>query len=516
MAGLHGYYRDVLGLDLEEIRYIDEDLVVGRLDNDTLFELAWGDPVRDVQVADGVTSFRVVGGSFRNSRVRVKGNLALRDTPLLRLSMIDVQQGDGLILETPEGKIVLIDGGDNQLFARHVAARFAGTSEEKPLEVDAIVITHGDADHFEGLAEIVKSETLVNTVTEPRRERKRVFLHPARVLHNGLVKAPSSVAGRRTPDAELLGATQEFDGRLYATRLVDRLDEVDPTDMNGPFRNWAAALEHWEARRAALGLDPIDIARVGTDTPERLDFLTEEDGIAIDLFGPLVENHGTTAAVPFLRTPKNDPRLHLPTHVPKYGGYSASHTINGHSIAFRLRFGNVRFMLTGDLNRESMEVARLARPQDLAAEILKVPHHGSHDFDYAFLEAVGAVVSMVSSGDESAAKEYIHPRATLVAALGKAARADLGVVFITELAAFFRQRGEAVESRPDTVDDRKPFFAFERTNFGIVHIRTDGERVLAFTHSGEKGMNEAYGFDVDAAGAVAFRVLSKVSPPAKA
>jgi hypothetical protein len=60
-------------------------------------------------------------------------------------------------------------------------------------------------------------------------------------------------------------------------------------------------------------------------------------------------------------------------------------------------------------------------------------------------------------------------------------------------------------------------FAFERTNFGIAHIRTDGTRVLAFTHSGKKGMNEAYRFDVDATGAVAFApAVSKVSAPAKA
>ncbi len=39
-------------------------------------------------------------------------------------------------------------------------------------------------------------------------------------------------------------------------------------------------------------------------------------------------------------------------------------------------------------------------------------------------------------------------------------------------------------------------YAFERTNFGIIHLRTDGERVLVFTHSGKRGMNEAYRFTV--------------------
>ena len=44
---------------------------------------------------------------------------------------------------------------------------------------------------------------------------------------------------------------------------------------------------------------------------------------------------------------------------------------------------------------------------------------------------------------------------------------------------------------------KKRYFGFERTNFGIIHIRTDGERVLVFTHSGKAGMNEAYRLTVD-------------------
>lgn len=36
----------------------------------------------------------------------------------------------------------------------------------------------------------------------------------------------------------------------------------------------------------------------------------------------------------------------------------------------------------------------------------------------------------------------------------------------------------------------------KRTQFGIVHIRTDGKRVLVFTHSGKRDMKEAYSFTV--------------------
>ena len=45
----------------------------------------------------------------------------------------------------------------------------------------------------------------------------------------------------------------------------------------------------------------------------------------------------------------------------------------------------------------------------------------------------------------------------------------------------------------------KTIFAFSRTSFGIVHVRTDGNRLI-FTHSGQKDLKEAYSFDVAADG----------------
>ena len=49
---------------------------------------------------------------------------------VLKVNFVDVQQGDGAVIETPDGKVMLIDGGDNQLFARYLAGRFRGTTRE--------------------------------------------------------------------------------------------------------------------------------------------------------------------------------------------------------------------------------------------------------------------------------------------------------------------------------------------------------------------------------------------------
>ena len=47
-----------------------------------------------------------------------------QDNQVLKVNFVDVQQGDGAVIESPDGKIILVDGGDNQLFARYLAARF--------------------------------------------------------------------------------------------------------------------------------------------------------------------------------------------------------------------------------------------------------------------------------------------------------------------------------------------------------------------------------------------------------
>jgi hypothetical protein len=86
-----------------------------------------------------------------------------------------------------------------------------------------------------------------------------------------------------------------------------------------------------------------------------------------------------------------------------------------------------------------------------------------------------------------------------VSALGKVSRGDTGVVLCTELAAFFDLRGPS-----QTVDRKKAYFGFERTVFGMIQVRTDGERVLVFTHSAKEEMKEAYRFRVDAAHDVVF------------
>ena len=131
---------------MSEIVYIEEDFVSvktgpGRKDK---VILSFGDPVEVLDRVDGDTKVRVHDRGPRPFEGRVKGRLKIRDQGVLQFSMLDVQQGDGMIIQTPAGKKLFIDGGDNKLFARFAAARYPNSSADNPLEVDAIVVTHGD------------------------------------------------------------------------------------------------------------------------------------------------------------------------------------------------------------------------------------------------------------------------------------------------------------------------------------------------------------------------------------
>jgi hypothetical protein len=511
---------------MPQIQYIEEDFVVVRRepdsDADRRVTLTFGDPVHKLDHEHGWTTVEVLSyydGPFTGF---VKGDLPVRDEPILTFSMIDVQQGDGLILQTPGGQIVLIDGGDNSLFARHAAARFRHrlSSKDEPLEVDAIIVTHGDADHFDGLNDIRRSEDL-----PARMARKRLFIHPKRVFHNGLVKSPARDENSQLiPDTDRFGRTVEQGKGLSVVDLYDDPRNAQPEAMGAPFERWAKSLDHWEQR------GNIELKRVafGMDEGELFGFL-EDEGIQVEVLGPFAtevvdpDDGSLKPALPFLHEPERSAVIHLERGGGDDGGLSASHTINGHSIALRLTYGNVRFSLTGDLNQEAMDLMLQNLGTDmLEAEIVKAPHHGSADFDLRALEAMKPVVAIVSSGDENAMKEYIHPRATLMAALGMSMRGDTGIVLCTELAAFFATKqwcytrdglAEFFKERKDQQfsgedlrklfsgvpregDPKGMFYGFERKNFGIIHIRSDGERVLVFTHSGRAGLNEAYRFTV--------------------
>jgi len=411
---------------------------------------------------------------------------------VLKVNVVDVQQGDGAVIEAPDGKVILVDGGDNQMFARYLAGRFRGTTAANPREIDCILVTHGDADHFAGLPEIFKSET-------NKEKRKRLFIQPKRYYHNGIVKRPSKKDGKSVPDVELLGATRKVGTQTFLTGLETDLLKVPDTEMNAPFKEWREALKEYNKRAK------IEFRRLQFGDDQAFSFFNQGD-LRIDVLGPLVTTVAGKPALRFLGNPPKGPRVgheSLSLGEDDFKGHSASHTINGHSVVLRLAYGGVSYLFTGDLNDEASRFLTRehnAGRLNLKSEIFKVPHHGSADFSGAMFQAVSPVVSIVSSGDESAQKEYIHPRATLIGALGKWSRVPEPLIFVTELVAFFNVEGWSRLADDKKALKRGEFFGFSRTAFGMVKTRTNGKRLLVYTDSGNVQMKEAYAYALDSSG----------------
>jgi hypothetical protein len=393
-----------------------------------------------------------------------------------------------------------VDVGEAKFLARLLAAMFPFTTAADPLEIDALVVTHGDADHFDGLIELEKAAHL----TAPGMLRKRIFVRIRRFFHNGLVKGPgtTTVNGKsvEVPPHEVFGQSVQVGSDWFITDLWSNPCWA-PAKSQG-YTACCAALTAMLTPPPGSQAPVVERLQAGMSAP--LNALMPP-GIQVEVLGPVVDQVNGHDALPVLRGPS---------------GRSASHTINGHCVVLRLTHGNVSFLLGGDLNRESER--RLAEylqqhPQaTVRAEILKVPHHGSHDFDPSFLGQVAPFVSVVSSGDDNASREYVHPRANLLAALGRASRGSTTaqpLVFCTELAAFFEYKGKVTPEQHRTEPGgglaklpeselMAPFDAFQRLVWGAVRCHTDGERVLVAVESASATIKEAYAFRVDAAGTI--------------
>ncbi|GGS41781.1 ComEC/Rec2 family competence protein [Actinokineospora fastidiosa] len=100
--------------------------------------------------------------------------------------------------------------------------------------------------------------------------------------------------------------------------------------------------------------------------------------------------------------------------------------INNASLVLLARTGAGRVLLTGDIELTA-QADLVASGADLAAEVVKVPHHGSRFSDPAFMAAVRPRLAVVSVG---ARNRYGHPNPGTLAALARigarTARTDAG------------------------------------------------------------------------------------------
>src|SRR5699024_10133003 len=75
------------------------------------------------------------------------------DNRIMNVHFINVGQGDSILIQTPEGKHILIDGGPPASDDRLVQY----LKDHKVEKIDLMIATHPDIDHIGGLKAILKS-----------------------------------------------------------------------------------------------------------------------------------------------------------------------------------------------------------------------------------------------------------------------------------------------------------------------------------------------------------------------
>lgn len=351
--------------------------------------LLWGDGVR------------FLGDDTDNSRRRVrargrkgwvsKSNLG--GESLLEYYFIDVGQGDGVLIKTPDFRHIMIDGGyprrrqeTGKNAADFVDWKFYRDYGMDTIELDVLAASHCDADHYGGLWNLLDVEE------EEELDADRVRVET--ICHAGLSRWEEN-------GGETLGDYETVDGETYWTTLLGDRDHAESVTGHGDgkLKGWWGSFIETALKAKTKSGDPTPISRL-SDRDEFLPgFAPDGSGSpTVKILGPVeFDINGKPA-------------------VRRFAGGNESQNKNGVSLLLRMDYGKTRVLLTGDLNKLSQQALLRdyeGRRMEFLCDVAKACHHGSEDISYKFLQAMQPAATVISSGDNEG---YDHPRPSIIAA----------------------------------------------------------------------------------------------------
>lgn len=448
-------------------------------DGKTLATLLWGDPLQEI-ARDG-------------DRVKVRARRrtgwlpasAVGDAGLLEIYVIDVGQGDGVLMRTPHDDAWhMIDAGiqaSRQMTrkgaANFVRWKFIDDLQRERITLRNMILSHPDADHYGGLIDL-----LSGTLPDGRSFGIEVqnFWHCGIGRFKDGDKLGAVRADASTTPLSQAGSTLAPDARFIVELISGK------THFGRPKRPFAG---DFAALAKLVGKLPQKVVSLSQTNGWLPGYAPAPGAAAIRVLGPVVETlAGGGKGLRWLG--------------------SESVTRNGHSVVLRVDYGAARILLTGDLNTASQRLLLGCHAaEEFNADVAKGCHHGSDDIDLRFVRAMAARATVISSGDN---EDYAHPRPRILGAsarYGREARDPRGellppLLYSTELA---RSVGLGFASHARTVAEPKQAFApgqlevdfdasptgrYRRLSwmpmatdlvYGLVNVRSDGQRILCAT-----------------------------------
>lgn len=107
---------------------------------------------------------------------------------ILKITFLDVGKGDAIVLQFPEGGIMLIDGGEalGADMGRLIVARFL--SSEGINKVDAVILTHPHTDHVGGLAWVIKNFKIKYFIDNGDKEENPFYAETQKLVNKKDIK----------------------------------------------------------------------------------------------------------------------------------------------------------------------------------------------------------------------------------------------------------------------------------------------------------------------------------------
>jgi len=450
-------------------------------------ELLWGDKVTVLNEA--------AGGGYAHIKARgIKGFVKKEDLggeALLEIYFCDVGQGDGTIIVTPERKHIVIDGGwprGDQPTGKNAADfidwKFAKDYGMDQIEIDALVCSHNDQDHYGGLWDLLnpEEEDELNVPTKDVRVEK--------FYHAGLSWWTKPGQNRT------LGETVTTpDGKMFTELLSNRQSILDNLDKNQPVHlqgDWAKFLGCVSKAKKKNGR-PTTVKRLSHKDQYLPGFDGSQSSITVKMLAPVEFSHNAKPAIRY------------------YSGGTSKNT-NGNSLLMRVDYGSTRILLTGDLNTKSMNALMKdwsGHLLEFQCDVAKACHHGSDDVSYKFLSALNPSVTVISSGD---CEGHDHPRPSIVAASATTGYLQIDgdklispLVYSTELARSYKLsdvkkidipparndaalslKGSRLDRSTATLkgNKRKKFSDAKMVSgvvYGLVNVRTNGSKIICAT-----------------------------------
>ena len=352
-----------------------------------------------------------------------------------------------MIVESPEG-ILIVDGGPNKNLYKFMRHRYwYQLKDGGQVNINALVVSHPDWDHFNGLTAILKDPQF--TV--------------GKIYHNGIIRYDD---GNIPPNTSFnLGKTSvksiNGEDREVLTETFSTLDHAQTLITQGHLMS--SFKKFWQAAIDAKAEGRFGTAKRLTMRDDHLSGYGSggDNELLVEVLGPVCTK--SSGAIEYVNFPSTE-RMNANTF-----SASSSHTRNGHSVVLKLTFGDHTVLLGGDLNipaeRHLIEFYE-DQENPFKVDVAKACHHGSSDYDVDFLKLVRPRVNVFSSGDN---KSFDHPMADALGAAARHTRGNHPLLFSTELARANSSSG---------------------THYGLINLRSNG-KVMAMAQMKEQHKGKA-------------------------